>query len=77
MKKNPKFKDGDHVRVSKNKSIFPKESISNWSEEVFVFCLKLKILYHGLILLVIVMWKKFSQLFVKKNRRKQIKKNLE
>ena len=77
MKKNPKFKDGDHVRVSKNKSIFPKGCAPNWSVEVFVFCLKLKILYHGLILLVIIMWKKLLQLFVKKNRRKEIKKNLE
>ena len=34
--KDPKFKVGDHVRISKYKNIFPKEYIPNWSEEVFV-----------------------------------------
>ena len=33
-KKDPKFKVGDHVRISKQKNIFAKGS--NWSEEVFV-----------------------------------------
>ena len=36
-KKDPKFKVGDHVRISKYKSIFPKGYIQNWSEELFVF----------------------------------------
>ena len=35
-KKDPKFKVGDNVRISKYKNIFPKEHIPNWSEEVFV-----------------------------------------
>ena len=35
-KKNRKFKDGDHVRISKYKNIFAKENTPNWSEEVFV-----------------------------------------
>ena len=35
-KKNPKFKIGDHVRISKYKNIFAKGYIPNWSEEVFV-----------------------------------------
>ena len=35
-KKDPKFKFGDHVRISKYKNIFPKEYTPNWSEEVFV-----------------------------------------
>ena len=34
-KKNPKFKVGDHVRISKYKNIFAKAYTSNWSEEVF------------------------------------------
>ena len=34
--KDPKFKVGDHVRVSNYKNILAKEYISNWSEEVFV-----------------------------------------
>ena len=35
-KKDPKFKIGDHVRVSKYKNIFAKGYTPNWSEEVFV-----------------------------------------
>ena len=35
-KKNPKFKVGDNVRISKYKSIFAKGYTPNWSEEVFV-----------------------------------------
>ena len=35
-KKYPKFKVGDHVRISKYKNIFAKGYAPNWSEEVFV-----------------------------------------
>ena len=34
--KDPKFKVGAHVRISKYKNIFAKEHMPNWSEEVFV-----------------------------------------
>ena len=34
--KDPKFKVGDHVRISKYKNIFAKGYSSNWSEEIFV-----------------------------------------
>ena len=34
--KDPKFKAGDHVRISKYKNIFAKIYTSNWPEEVFV-----------------------------------------
>ena len=34
--KNPKFKVGDHVSISKYKNISAKGYITNWSEEVFV-----------------------------------------
>ena len=34
--KDPKFKVGDHVRISKYKNIFAKEYTPNWSEEAFV-----------------------------------------
>ena len=34
--KGPKFKVGDHVRISKYKKFFDKGSTPNWSEEVFV-----------------------------------------
>ena len=35
-KKGPKFKVGDHVRISKYKKIFAKGYVPNWSEEVFI-----------------------------------------
>ena len=34
--KDPKFKVGDHVRISKYKKIFAKGYMPNWNEEVFV-----------------------------------------
>ena len=34
--KNPKFKVGDHVRISKYKNIFAKGYMPSWSEEIFV-----------------------------------------
>ena len=33
---DPKFKVGDHVRISKYKNIFAKWYMQNWSEEIFV-----------------------------------------
>ena len=35
-KKDPKFKVGDHVRISKYKNIFAKGYFPNWLEEIFV-----------------------------------------
>ena len=34
--KDPKFKIGDHIRISKYKNIFAKGYTPNWFEEVFV-----------------------------------------
>ena len=34
--KDPKFKVGDHVRISKYKNIFAKECTPNWAEKFFV-----------------------------------------
>ena len=34
--KDPKFKVGDHVKISKYKNTFAKGYTSNWSEELFV-----------------------------------------
>ena len=34
--KDPKFKIGDHVRISKYRNIFAKGYTPNWSEEVFI-----------------------------------------
>ena len=36
IKKNPKFKVGDYVRISKYKNIFAKGYAPNWLEEIFV-----------------------------------------
>ena len=35
-KKDPKFKVGNHIRISKYKNIFAKGYTRNWLEEVFV-----------------------------------------
>ena len=34
--RDPKFKVGDQVRISKYKNIFAKDYTPNWTEEVFV-----------------------------------------
>ena len=34
--KDPKFKVGDHVRISKFKNVFAKGYKPNWSEEIFI-----------------------------------------
>ena len=34
--KDPKFKVGGHVRISKYKNIFVKGYTPNWSEEIFI-----------------------------------------
>ena len=34
--KNPKFKVGDHVRISKYRNIFAKGYMPNWSGEIFI-----------------------------------------
>ena len=36
IKEGPKFKVGDHVRISKIKNIITKGYVPNWSEQVFV-----------------------------------------
>ena len=34
--KDPKFKVGDHIRISEYKNIFAKEYMPNWLEEIFI-----------------------------------------
>ena len=50
--KDPKFKDGDHVRISKYKIIFAKELLQI-GQKKFLSLVKLKIHFRGLMLLVI------------------------
>ena len=52
IKKGPKFKVNDHLRISKYKNVFAKGYIPNWSEEVLLL-MRLKIQFLGLILLMI------------------------
>ena len=52
INKDPKFKVGDRVKISKYNNIFAKGYMPNWSEEVFVIK-KLKTLFRGLMLLMI------------------------
>ena len=50
--KDPKFKVGDHVRISKYKNIFAKDILQiGWKK--FLLLAKLKIQFHGLMLLII------------------------
>ena len=42
----PKFKVGNHVRISKYKNIFAKGYTKNWLEEVFLFA-KLRTQFRG------------------------------
>ena len=70
--KDPKFKIGDFVRISKYKNIFAKGCNPNWSEEVFVIK---KVENTVLWILVILKVKKLLERFIKTNCKKQIKKN--
>ena len=72
--KDPKFKVVDHVRISKYKNIFAKGYTPNWYEEVFVIK-KLKIQFHGHMLLIISTVKKLLKHFMKKNHKRLINKN--
>ena len=74
--KDPKFKVGDHVRISKYKSIFGKGYIPNWSEEIYIIK-KLKIQYHGHMFLMTLIVKKLLVPFMKMNYKRLIKKNSE
>ena len=58
--KDPKFKIGNILRISKYKNIFAKDYLQNWSEEVFLIE---KVLCCGHMLLVILTEKKLLELF--------------
>ena len=83
-KKNPKFKVGNNVRISKYRNIFAKGYTPNWSEEVSVINKIKNTVISDLngkgisdMLLVIWMVKKLLEAFMKKNCEKLVKKNLE
>ena len=65
--KDPKFKIGDIVRISKYKDIFAKDHVSNWSEEAFVDT-------APWMLLVILKSKKLLEVYTKKSCKKKAKR---
>ena len=74
-KKDPKFKVGDHVRISKYKNIFAKGYTQNWSE-VFIIS-KIKNTVPWTYVISDLNGEPLLEVFMKKNCKKLIKKNSE
>ena len=72
---DPKFKAGDHVRISKYKNIFLNDTLQTDLKKS-LWLKKLKIQFHGHILLMISMVKKLLEYFMKKNYKRLINKYL-
>ena len=51
MEKDPKFKVGDPIRISKYKNNFAKGYTQSWSEELFIIT-EIKLKFRGPMLLV-------------------------
>ena len=68
--KNPKFKVGDL-----NAKIFLLKGVCQIGQKKYSLLRKLKILYHGHMLLMILMVKKLLVHFMKMNCKAQVKKN--
>ena len=68
--KDPKFKVGDHVRISKYKNIFTKGYMPSWK---YLLLRKLKILYHGNMLLTILMVKKLLEKLIGKTNQQEFR----
>ena len=75
-KKDPKFKIGDHVGISKYKNIFSKGYLPNWSEEILIIN-KVKNTVPWTYLINGLNDKEIKGSFYKNNYKKLIKKNLE
>ena len=74
---NPKFKIGkNHVRIFKCKNIFAKDKHQTGLKKLLLL-VKLKIKFHGHMLLMILMVKKLLKHLMKKNCKRLIKKKLE
>ena len=73
---NPKFKVGDHVRISKYKNIFAKGYKPNWSEEIFVIS-KIKNTVPWTYVLNDLNGEEILVLFMKMNCKRLIQKNSE
>ena len=74
--KGPKFKVGDHVRISKYKNIFAKGYTPNWSEEIFVIE-KVKNTVPWVYVINDLNGEEIIGISFEKNYKKPINKNLE
>ena len=74
--KGPKFKVGDHVRISKYKNIFAKGYTPNWFEETFVIK-KVKKIVPWTYVIKDLNGKEITVTFYEKELQKQVKKNSE
>ena len=72
--KDPKFKVGNHVRISKYKNIFAKGYALNWSEKVFVIK-KIKNTVPRTYMISDLNNEEIVGNFMKKNYRRLTKKN--
>ena len=75
-KTDPKFKVGDHIRISKQKNIFAKGYTPNFSEEGFVIS-KVKNTVPWTYVINNLNGEEITGSFMKQNYKRQIKKNLE
>ena len=76
MIKIPNFKDNDHVRISKYEDIFAKY-YTPIGMKSFLLLKKVKILYCGHMLLMILTVDKLLAFFTKNNCKKKIEQSLE
>ena len=74
--KDPKFKVGNHVRISKYKNIFAKGYMPNWSEEIFIIK-KIKNTVPWTYVINDLNGEEIIGTFYEKELQKLIKKNLE
>ena len=74
--KDPKFKVGDHVRISKYKNIFAKGYTPNWFEEIFVIS-KIKNTVPWTYAINDLNGEEIIGIFYKKELKRLIKKNSE
>ena len=75
-KEDPKFKVGDHVRISKYKNIFAKGGTANWCEGVFVIK-KVEDALPWTYVISDINGEEIVGTFYKNNCKKQIEKSLE
>ena len=74
-KKDPKFKIGDHVTISKYKNIFATGYTPNWSEEIFIIS-KIKNTVPWTYVINDLNGAEITGSFYAKNYKRLIKKNL-